>query len=100
MEVPEGPLVVGSPPLGMERVFWGGPVQEARDRARMRGREGLGGEGMLDCWGARVTGASHQLGGLIYSPARFSASEKGKVISDKSRQRRTCHSIIISLGDD
>ena len=95
MEVPEGPLVVGSPPLGMERVFWGGPVQEARDRARMRGREGLGGEGMLDCWGARVTGASHQLGGLIYSPARFSASEKGKVISDKSRHRRTCHLIII-----
>ena len=67
VRVPEGPLVVRGSLLGMERVFWGGPVQEARDRARMRGREGLGGEGMLYCWGARVTGASHQLG-ASYTP--------------------------------
>ena len=85
VRVPEGPLVVRGSLLGMERVFGGGPVQEARDRARMRGREGLGGEGMLYCWGARVTGASHQLGGFIYSPTRLSASEKTRSLVSSKR---------------
>ena len=45
-----------SPPLGWSGVDCGEPVeQEAKDRTRMRGREGLGGEGIVGLrWEARI----------------------------------------------